>query len=72
MNTAKQEPFGLHVNPADTCMLFKENELEVCIKITYVDDMLIWKKGTDTRFCIQNTERILSENPAQPYRLPGL
>ena len=31
VNTAKQEPFGFQVSPADPCMLFKENELGVCI-----------------------------------------
>ena len=41
VNTAKQEPFGFQVSPADPCMLFKENELGVCIIIMYVDDMLI-------------------------------
>ena len=41
VNTAKQEPLGFQVSPADPCMLFKENELGVCIKIMYVDDMLI-------------------------------
>ena len=41
MNTVKQEPFGFQVSPADPCMLFKENELGVCIIIMYVDDMLI-------------------------------
>ena len=41
VNTVKQEPFGLQVSPADPCMLFKENELGVCIIIMYVDDMLI-------------------------------
>ena len=41
MNTAKQEPFGFQLSPADPCMLFKENELGVCIIIMYVDDMLI-------------------------------
>ena len=35
------EPFGFQVNPADPCMLFKENELGVCIIIMYVDDLLI-------------------------------
>ena len=59
VNTAKQEPFGFHVSPADPCMLFKENEVGVCIIIMYVDDMLIiGKNGTDTRFCLQNTERV--------------
>ena len=41
VNTAKKEPFGFQVSPADPCMLFKENELGVCIIIMYVDDMLI-------------------------------
>ena len=41
VNTAKREPFGFQVSPADTCMLFKENELGVCIIIMYVDDMLV-------------------------------
>ena len=41
VNTAKQEPFGFQVSPTDPCMLFKENELGVCIIIMYVDDMLI-------------------------------
>ena len=41
VNTVKQEPFGFQVSPADACMLFKENELGVCIIIMYVDDMLI-------------------------------
>ena len=44
MNITKQEPFGFQVSPADPCMLFKENELEVCIIIMYVDDMLIIEK----------------------------
>ena len=41
MDTAKKEPFGFKVIPADPCKLFKENELGVCIIIMYVDDMLI-------------------------------
>ena len=41
VNITKQEPFGFQVSPADPCMLFKENELGVCIIIIYVDDMLI-------------------------------
>ena len=41
VDTAKQEPFGFQVSPADPCMLFKQNELGVCIIIIYVDDMLI-------------------------------
>ena len=41
VNTVKQELFGFQVSPACPCMLFKENELGVCIIIMYVDDMLI-------------------------------
>ena len=45
VNTVKQEPFGFQVSPADPSMLFKENELGVCIIIMYVDDMLIIGKN---------------------------
>ena len=41
----KKEPFGFTVSPADPCMLFKENELAICIIIMYVDDMLIIGKN---------------------------
>ena len=41
VDTIKKESFGFHVSPADPCMLFKENELGICIIIMYVDDMLI-------------------------------
>ena len=41
VDTIKQESFGFQVSPADPCLLFKENELGVCIIIMYVDDMLI-------------------------------
>ena len=41
VNTAKKESFGFQVSPADPCMLFKQNELGICIIIMYVDDMLI-------------------------------
>ena len=37
----KKESFGFQVSPADPFMLFKENELGICIIIMYVDDMLI-------------------------------
>ena len=49
VETAKMELFGFQVSPADPCMLFKQNELGVCIIIMYVDDMLIIEKSTDTR-----------------------
>ena len=41
VNTAKKESFGFQVSPSDPCMLFKQNELGICIIIMYVDDMLI-------------------------------
>ena len=41
VNTVTQECFGFQVSRADPCILFKENELGVCITIMYVDDMLI-------------------------------
>ena len=41
VNTAKKESFGFHVSPADPYMLYKQNELGICIIIMYVDDMLI-------------------------------
>ena len=41
VNTAKKESFGFQVSPADPCMLFKQNELGICIIIMYGDDMLI-------------------------------
>ena len=45
VETIKKEPFGFTVSPADPCMLFKENNLGICIIIMYVDDMLIIGKG---------------------------
>ena len=41
VDTIKKESFGFQVSPADPCMLFKENELGICVIIMYVDDMLI-------------------------------
>ena len=41
VDTIKKEPFGFTVSPGDPCMLFKENNLGICIIIMYVDDMLI-------------------------------
>ena len=41
VDTTKKEAFGFTVSPADPCMLFKENNLGLCIIIMYVDDMLI-------------------------------
>ena len=41
VETIKKEPFGFTVSLADPCMLFKENNLGICIIIMYVDDMLV-------------------------------
>ena len=41
VDTIKKEPFCFTVSPADPCMLFKENNLGICIIIMYADDMLI-------------------------------
>ena len=41
MDTIIKEPFGFTVSPADPCMLFKENNLGICIIIMYVDNMLV-------------------------------
>ena len=41
VDTIKKEPFGFTVSPWDPCMLFKENNLGICIIIMYVDDVLI-------------------------------
>ena len=47
VNTIKKEPFGFTVSTADPCLLFKENNLGICIIIMYVDDMLIIEKGAN-------------------------
>ena len=44
VNTAKMESFGFQVSPAVPCMLYKQDELGICIIIMYVDDMLIFRK----------------------------
>ena len=41
VDTIKKEPFGFTVSPAEPCLLFKENDLGICIITMYVDDMLI-------------------------------
>ena len=49
VDTIKKEPFVFTVSPADPCMLFKENNLGICIIIMYVDDMLIIGKKEQIR-----------------------
>ena len=41
VDITRKEHFGFTVGPADLCMLFKANEIMICIIIMYVDDMLI-------------------------------
>ena len=51
VDTIKKELFGFTGSPADPCMLFKENNLGICIIIMYVDDMLIiGKRGQIQEF----------------------
>ena len=60
VDTAKTEPFGFQVSPADCCMLFRENELGVCIIILYVDDMLIIGKKEQTHEFATKTQKEFS------------
>ena len=61
VDITKKEPFGFTVSPADPCMLFKENELGICIIIMYVDDMLIiGKKEQIQNICHKDTREISS------------
>ena len=53
----KKEPFGSTVSPADPCMLFKENELGICIIIMYVDDMLISGKNEQIQEISTKTQK---------------
>ena len=57
VNTVKQEPFGFQVSPGDPCMLFKENELGVCIIIMYVDDMLIIGKNEQVQDFVSKIQK---------------
>ena len=72
MDTAKKEPFGFQVSPADPCMLIKENELGVCIIIMYVDDMLVLGKKEKIQEFATKLQKKFCKNPAQPSRLLGL
>ena len=62
MDTFKQESFGFQVSPADPCMLFKENELGICIIIMYVDDMLIIGKKEQIEDFASKYKRSFGEN----------
>ena len=60
VNTAKKETFGFKVSPADPFMLFKENEIGVCIVIMYVDDMhIIGKKEQIQEFATKIQKKFL-------------
>ena len=56
----KKEPFGFTVSPADLCVLFKENELGICIIIMYVDDMLIIGKNEQIQEFATNIQKEFS------------
>ena len=57
VDTIKKEPFSFTVSPADPCMLFKENELGICIIIMYVDDMLIIGKNEQIQEFATKTQK---------------
>ena len=60
VDTIKKESFGFQVSPADPCMLFKENELGICIIIMYVDDMLIIRKKEQIQDFASKTQKQFS------------
>ena len=73
VDTIKHKFYGFQVSPADPCMLFKKNELGICIIIMYVDDMLIiGKKEQIEDFASKIIKGFFSENSAQPCRLSGV
>ena len=49
VDTIKKESSGFQVSHTDHCMLFKENELGICIIIMYAYDMLIIGKREQTQ-----------------------
>ena len=57
----EKEPFGFTVSPADPSMLFKENELGICIIIMYVDDMLIIGKNEQIQEFATKIQKDFSE-----------
>ena len=60
VDTTKKESFRFQVSPADPCMLFKENELGICITIMYVDDMLIIGKKEQIQDFASKTKKEFS------------
>ena len=60
VGTIKKEPFGFQVSPADPCMLFKENNLGICIIIMYADDMLIIGKKVQIQDFVSKIQKEFS------------
>ena len=60
MDTIKQESFGFQVSPADPCVLFKEDNLGICIIIMYVDDMLIIGKKEQIEDIASKIQKVFS------------
>ena len=60
MDTIKQESFGFQVNPADPCVLFKEDKLGIYIIIMYVDDMLIIGKKEQIEDFASKIQKVFS------------
>ena len=57
VDTITKEPFGFTVSPADPFLLFKGNDLGICIIIMYVDDMLIIGKKEQIKDFASNIQR---------------
>ena len=60
VDTIKKEIFGFTMSPADPCKLFKDNNLEICIIIMYVDDMLIIGKREQIQEFATNIQKEFS------------
>ena len=59
---SKNESFGFQVSPADPCMLYKQNELGICIIIMYVDDMIIIGKKEQIQEFTKKIQKEFSVN----------
>ena len=60
VDTIKKEHFGFTVSPADPCLLFKENDLGICIIIMYVDDMLMIGKKEQIEDFVSKIQKEIS------------
>ena len=69
VETIKKEPFGFTVSPADPCMLFKENNLGICIIIMYVDDMVKIGKGHKYKNLQQRYKRSFQSRLSTTWRI---